>query len=63
MAPINNVNISNRKSDTLLKGIHVLVKDNKIEQISAEPLAVVQTDNVTLIDGGGCTMAPGFVDG
>ena len=41
-------------------GIHI--KDNRIETISTEPLAVVQTDNVTMIDGGGRTLMPGLID-
>jgi imidazolonepropionase-like amidohydrolase len=43
-----------------LLGIHI--KDNRIETISTEPLAVVQTDNVTMIDGGGRTLMPGLID-
>jgi imidazolonepropionase-like amidohydrolase len=42
--------------------MHVLVKDNLIETVSNEPLAVVQTDNVTMIDGGGRTLIPGLTD-
>ena len=42
--------------------MHVLVKDNLIETVSDEPLAVIQTDNVTMIDGGGRTLMPGLID-
>jgi len=48
---ISNVNVFDGKSDELQKNMHVLVKDNLIESISIEPLAVIQTDNVTVIDG------------
>jgi imidazolonepropionase-like amidohydrolase len=59
---ISNVNVFDGKSETLLENMHVLVKDNLIETVSSEPLAVIQTDNVTLIDGGGRTLTPGFID-
>jgi len=59
---ISNVNIFDGRNEKLLENMHVLVKDNLIETISAEPLAVIQTDNVTLIDGGGRTLMPGLID-
>ena len=59
---ISNVNIFDGKTETLHKDMHVLVKDNLIETISDEPLAIIQTDNVTIIDGGGRTMMPGMID-
>jgi imidazolonepropionase-like amidohydrolase len=58
---ISNVNIFDGKSGKLQENMNVLIKDNKIETISSEPLAVPQTDNVTMIDGGGRTMTPGFI--
>ena len=42
--------------------MHVLVKGNLIETVSDEPLAVIQTDNVTMIDGGGRTLMPGLIE-
>ena len=59
---ISNVNIFDGKTEKLHKNMHVLVKDNLIETVSNEPLAVVQTDNVTMIDGGGRTLIPGLTD-
>jgi len=59
---ISNVNIFDGKNEKLHKNMHVLVKDNQIETISSEPLAVIQTDNVTIIDGGGRTLMPGLID-
>jgi imidazolonepropionase-like amidohydrolase len=59
---INNVNIFDGKTETLQKDMHVLVKDNLIETISDKPLAIIQTDNVTMIDGGGRTLMPGMID-
>jgi imidazolonepropionase-like amidohydrolase len=49
---ISNVDIFDGRTDKLHKNMHVLVKDNLIETVSNEPLAVIQTDNVTMIDGG-----------
>ena len=59
---ISNVNIFDGKTEKLQKNMHVLVKDNLIETVSNEPLAVIQTDNVTMIDGGGRTLMPGLID-
>jgi len=59
---ISNVNIFDGKKEKLHKNMHVLVKDNLIEMISDEPLAIIQTDNVTMIDGGGRTLIPGLID-
>lgn len=60
---ISNVNIFDGKSDKLLMNMHVLVKDNLIDTISVEPLAVIQTENITMIDGNGRTLMPGLIDG
>ena len=59
---ISNVDIFDGQSETLQKNKHVLVKGNLIEAVSDEPLAVIQTDNVTIIDGGGRTLMPGMID-
>ena len=59
---ISNVNIFDGENETLLRNMHVLVKDNLIETVSDEPLAVIQTTNVTMIDGGGRTLMPGLID-
>jgi len=59
---ISNVNIFDGENEKLLKNRHVLIKDNLIETISNEALAVIQTDNVTMIDGGGRTLMPGLID-
>ena len=60
---ISNVNIFDGENEKLLKNMHGLVKDNLIETVSNEPLAVIQTDNVTMIDGGGRTLMPGMIEG
>jgi imidazolonepropionase-like amidohydrolase len=59
---ISNVDIFDGKTETLQKNMHVLVKGNLIETVSNEPLAVIQTDNVTMIDGGGRTLMPGMIE-
>ena len=59
---ISNVNIFDGENEKLRKIMHVLVKDNLIETISDEPMAIIQTDNVTIIDGGGRTLMPGLID-
>jgi imidazolonepropionase-like amidohydrolase len=56
-----NVMVFNGTTDELLKR-DVLVEGNLIRQISVESLAVVQTDNVTIIDGQGMTLMPGMID-
>ena len=62
LALISNVNIFDGENEKLLRNMHVLVKDNLIETVSDEPLAVIQTTNVTMIDGGGRTLMPGLID-
>jgi len=56
-----NVQVFDGTSDKLIKA-DVLVEGNLIKQISKEPLMVMQTDNVTIIDGGGNTLMPGLID-
>ncbi len=56
-----NVQVFDGTSDKLIKA-DVLVEGNLIKQISKEPLMVIQTDNVTIIDGGGRTLMPGLID-
>jgi imidazolonepropionase-like amidohydrolase len=59
---ISNVNVFDGTTDKLHENMHVLVKGNLIETVSKEPLAITQTDNVTMIDGGGRTLMPGLID-
>jgi imidazolonepropionase-like amidohydrolase len=56
-----NVMVWDGTSDTL-RDADVLVTGNKISQISAEPLAVIASTNMTVIDGGGRTLMPGLID-
>ena len=56
-----NVNVFDGTSEQLIKA-DVLVTGNKIDQVSTEPLAVIQSTNMTVIDGGGRTLMPGLID-
>ena len=60
---ISNVNVFDGKTEKLHQNMHVLVKGNLIEKVSKEPLAIIQTDNVTMIDGGGRTLMRGLIEG
>jgi len=55
-----NVRIFDRKSATLSMPSNVLVRGNKIERISASPMAAETGTRV--IDGGGRTLMPGLID-
>ena len=56
-----NVMVFDGTSETL-RDVDVLVTGNKISQISEEPLAVIASTNMTVIDGGGRTLMPGLID-
>ncbi len=56
-----NVMVFDGTTDKLLKR-DVLVEANMIKQVSKEALAVIQTDNVTIIDAKGMTLIPGLID-
>lgn len=58
----SNVNIFDGKTNKLQKDMHVLVTGNKISEISSEPLAVIQSTNMKMIDGKGMTLMPGLID-
>ena len=56
-----NVSVWDGTSEALRKA-DVLVTGNKISEISDEPLAVIQSTDMTVIDGGGRTLMPGLID-
>jgi imidazolonepropionase-like amidohydrolase len=58
----NNVRIFDGKSDTLSAPSHVLVRGNKIEKISPDPIPTDRRADTTIIDGGGKTLMPGLID-
>ncbi len=54
-----NVNVFDGFGPELEMGMNVLVEDNHIVQVSAEPISA---DGATVIDGNGRTMTPGLID-
>ena len=56
-----NVMVWDGTSEALRKA-DVLVIGNKISEVSDEPLAVIQSTDMTVIDGGGRTLMPGLID-
>jgi imidazolonepropionase-like amidohydrolase len=56
-----NVMVFDGTSPELVKA-DVLVTGNKIDQVSTEPLAVIASTKMTVIDGGGRTLMPGLID-
>ncbi|MEP2783497.1 MAG: amidohydrolase family protein [Pseudoruegeria sp.] len=54
-----NVNIFDGISETLIQGGSVLVEGNLIKQVSD---AAIEAPAATVIDGGGRTLTPGFID-
>lgn len=54
-----NINVFDGFSSELAMGMNVLVEDNHIVQVSAEPIS---TAGATIIDGAGRTMTPGLID-
>ncbi len=58
----NNVRIFDGKSDKLTGAMNVLVRGNKIEKISAQPIPTDRRADTVLIDGGGRTLMPGLID-
>jgi imidazolonepropionase-like amidohydrolase len=59
---ISNVRIFDGKSSALTTPMNVLVRGNKIEKISATPIATDRRADTVLIDGGGRTLMPGLID-
>ena len=59
---ITNATVWDGTSDTATPGVNVLVKNNLIKQISAEPITVNRSANTTVIDAGGRVLMPGLID-
>lgn len=57
-----NVRIFDGKSATLSAPSNVLVRANKIEAISTQPIAVDRRADTLVINGGGRTLMPGLID-
>ena len=57
-----HVRIFDGKSADLSVPSHVLVRGNKIEKISIQPIPMDRGDTTTIIDGAGRTLMPGLID-
>ena len=57
-----NVRVFDGKHATLSGPSHVLVRGNKIETISAQPIPVDRRADTQIIEGGGRTLMPGLID-
>ena len=57
-----NVRILDGKSAELSAPSHVLVRGNRIEKISAQPIPTDKRGDTKVIDGGGRTLMPGLID-
>ncbi len=57
-----NVRIFDGKSEELSAPSHVLVRGNKIERISAQPIPTDRRADTVIIAGGGRTLMPGLID-
>src|SRR5262245_17087542 len=58
----SNVRIFDGTSEQLSGPRNVLVRGNRIERISAEPIPTDRRADTVLIDGGGRTLMPGLID-
>ena len=59
---ITNAAIWDGTSDSASPGMNLLVENNLIKQISAEPIPVNRSANTKIIDAGGRTLMPGLID-
>jgi imidazolonepropionase-like amidohydrolase len=57
-----NVRVFDGKGAALSAATNVLVRGDKIEKISAQPIAVDRRADTRIIDGGGRTLMPGLID-
>jgi imidazolonepropionase-like amidohydrolase len=57
-----NVRIFDGKSPELSAPMHVLIRGNLIEKISATPIPTDRRADTTIIDGSGKTLMPGLID-
>ena len=59
---ITNANVWDGTSDVPTPGLNVLVENNLIKQISAEPIPTNRSANTTIINADGRTLMPGLID-
>ena len=62
MTLFQNVRIFDGKGGERSALSHVLVRENKIAQISSSPIPIDQPADTVVIDGGGRTLMPGLID-
>ena len=62
VAVFSNVRIFDGKKGELSPPSHVLIRGNKIERISADPIPTDRRADTMLIDGGGKVLMPGLID-
>ena len=58
----SNVNEFDGVTNQLHREMHVLVTGNKISEVSSEPLVVIQSTDMRVIDGKGMTLMPGLIE-
>ena len=59
---ITNATVWNGTSDTATPDLNVLVENNLVTQISAEPIAVNRSATTKVIDAGGRVLMPGLIE-
>jgi len=59
---LTNVRVFDGTNERLSPPTNVLVRGNKIERISTQPIAVDRSADTRVIDGGGRTLMPGLID-
>lgn len=59
---ITNATVWDGTSDTATPGLNVLVENNLVKEISADPIAVNRSAHTSVIDAGGRTLMPGLID-
>ena len=59
---ITNATVWDGMSDAATPDLNVLVENNLVREISADPIAVDRSANTTILDAGGRTLMPGLID-
>jgi imidazolonepropionase-like amidohydrolase len=59
---ITDARVFDGKSEKLSEPMNVLVRGNKIEKISAQPIPTDRRGDTVIIDAGGRTLMPGLID-
>lgn len=59
---INDATVWDGTSKTSTPGLNVLIENNLIKQVSADPIPINRSANTTVIDAGGHVLMPGLID-